>query len=484
MTRFVGRAADIAELNYLFEQRSVMASVYGRRRVGKTTLLVEWMRRSGRPTLYWVARRDTPGELRQSLARAIYRWAFPQDPNPEPPTFTHWESLFLRFAEMIRTSGQPLVAVFDEFPYAIESDASLTTNLQAAWDHALKLVPITLVLSGSHIGMMVELLEENAPLYGRITAELPIHPLPFAATEDFFPTYSTAERVAVYSILGGIPAYLERFSDSKSLSDNIRDQLFRRTGMFRSEPSVIISELVRETRNYESVLRSISRGNHTPTTIANGAKLEVSNLPPYLRRLTKLRLIERRTPVTVPPDERETTTRSKYHLLDPYLRFYYRFIEPNVEQIEMGLDRTTWERISEQFRAFIGRFTFEEICRQWVLAQARHSRLPFTPEYVGSDWSGEAEVDVVAINWRERQILLGECKWTVDAMGRSIVTGLVEKTPLIVSLKDWTVHYAFFSRAGFTDAAEAEMRQIGAIGVALERLDRDLRGEFVGSSKV
>ena len=335
------------------------------------------------------------------------------------------------------------------------------------------------MLAGSHIGMMVDLLTYEAPLYGRTTAQLLVEPLPFAVLSDFFPTYSAAERVATYAVVGGVPAYLERFDSTQSLSANIRHHLFQRTGMFRSEPAIMVSDLVRETRTYETILRAIATGGHTPSEIAALSSIAAQNLSPYLRRLRDLGLIERRIPVTIPPAERRSTTRSRYHVHDPYLRFYFRFIEPNLEMIEMGLADLLWERIGEQFRAFIGGTVFEELCREWVLLQAKQRRLPFTPELVGSHWAADAQVDVVAINWREKQILLGECKWGANQVGREVVQGLIDKAPKVVPTTEWQIHYAFFARAGFTKAAQQEANAVNAILVDLSRLDIDLRTALV-----
>ena len=199
-----------------------------------------------------------------------------------------------------------------------------------------------------------------------------------------------------------------------------------------------------------------------------------SYLSPYLKQLESLHLVERRLPATVPLDRRQTSRNSRYHLADPYLRFYFRFIQPNLGLVEQELADVLWQRIAEQFRAFVGLTAFEDLCRQWTLAQAREGRLPFPPEIVGSHWSKDAQVDVVALNWREKAILLGECKWGVDRVGRSVIRELVGKTPQVVPEDDWRVHYVFFARAGFTDAAGAEAGSLAATLVDLERLEADL----------
>jgi len=138
--------------------------------------------------------------------------------------------------------------------------------------------------------------------------------------------------------------------------------------------------------------------------------------------------------------------------------------------------------IRESLRPFVGLTAFEELSRQWATEQGRAGRLPFEPQDVGSHWSRRVQVDAVAMNWRERAILLGECKWGADRVRRDVIRNLLEeKTPrLLRDLADaigegWTVHYAFFARAGFTDAACSLAQDHGALLVDLDRLDRDLQ---------
>jgi AAA+ ATPase superfamily predicted ATPase len=381
---------------------------------------------------------------------------------------------------MARIIGQrPVIVILDEFPYAVEADPALPSELQNAWDQWFQNSNLFLVVAGSHVGMMDRLRQYQAPLYGRFTARLEVAPLPFAALQGFFPHSTAAERVAIYAILGGIPAYLQRFDDRLSLKANVQTQIFDRTGIFCLEPFALLSDEVREPRNYLAILQAIGGGHHTLETIARASGLQRANVGGrYLQQLRALHLVERRVPATVPRDQR--TTLGRYHLGDHYLRFYFRFVAPNLDLLELGLFDELWANVKEQLRAFVGQYAFEELCREWVLAQARARRLPFSPQQAGSHWARSVQVDVVALNWREKSILLGECKWGVGAVGRSVVRGLVEKTPKVLrALPDggagWTVHYAFFARAGFTDAAQAEAQGHGALLVDLATLDRDLR---------
>ena len=161
MSKFVGRNRELEELNRIISRRGAQfILVYGRRRVGKTTLLLRWTEGSGRPYVYWVATRDTPAQVRFGFTRALWRWAHPE--SQAVPRFDTWEDVFETAAQLI--GAQPVILILDEFSYAAESDPSLASHLQAAWDHLFKDSRVTVVLAGSHIGMMVDLMAYQAPL--------------------------------------------------------------------------------------------------------------------------------------------------------------------------------------------------------------------------------------------------------------------------------------------------------------------------------
>jgi uncharacterized protein len=473
MSKFVGRKRELEELNRTLSQRDAQfILVYGRRRVGKTTLLLRWAQASGRPYIYWVAARDTPAQVRLGFTRALWRWAHPD--SQAVPHFASWEDIFETTAQMI--GDQQAILILDEFSYAAESDPSLASHLQAAWDHRFKDTRVTIVLAGSHIGMMVDLMGYQAPLYGRFTAQIPIDPLPFSALRDFLPRYSAAERVSVYGVVGGVPAYLERFDDSQSLSDNLRRLFMQRTSLFRTEPFFLIGDVIRrETQTYEAVLKSIATGDRTPQEIGSTLGVSSSYLSPYLKQLEALHLVKRRIPALTTPQKRDTTKTSRYHLTDPYLRFYFRFIAPNADLVEQELSKVLWGRISDQFRAFVGLTAFEDLCREWVLVKARAGALPMIPEILGSHWSTDVQIDVVAVNWHDKTLLLGECKWGVRAIGRAVIRELIDKAARVVPGQDWQVYYAYFSRVGFTPTARADAQDVQALLLDLHTLDHDLK---------
>ena len=473
MERFIGRQRELEELNAVLSTGGAQfLLLYGRRRVGKTTLVLHWAEKTGRPFLYWVATRDTPVRLRADFSRTLWNWAYPE--SRAAPLFHSWKEVFEATAELLK--GRSAILIMDEFSYAAESDPSLPSSLQAAWDHLFRRQGCTVVLTGSQIGLMTRLMGYDAPLYGRFTAQLPVEPLPFPTLKEFLPRYSVAERVAVYAVAGGIPAYVERFNDRQSVGANIQRLFVQRTGMFRSEPFLLIGDVIRrETQTYESVLKAVASGLHTPAEIAKALEVSSSYLSSYLRQLESLHLLERRLPATVAPEKRGTSRKSRYYLADPYLRFYFRFIATNLNLIEQELNDVLWQRIGEQFRAFVGLTAFEDLCREWTLVQARRGKLSFAPERVGSHWAKDAQVDVVAINWQERAILLGECKWGTEPIGRSVIRGLQEKAGRVVPDEGWQVHYAVFARAGFSTSGRSAGKAVGAELVELDRLEEGLK---------
>ena len=199
----------------------------------------------------------------------------------------------------------------------------------------------------------------------------------------------------------------------------------------------------------------------------------------YLNTLQDLRLVERRLPVTQAKPDRARSRSGRYHLSDPYFRFYFQFLEPFLSTSPVNTEQVI-EAVRRNLRAFVGVSAFEELARQWVQIQGNAGKLPFTPDAIGSHWSSRVQVDVVAINWLTHDILLGECKWGSERVDRQVVRELIDtKTPLV--FKDlpgegagWRVHYALFARNGFTPAAVDQLDKVSGLAVDLNDLDKVL----------
>jgi AAA+ ATPase superfamily predicted ATPase len=477
---FVNRQVELAFLNDVLARKRPTAAqfilLYGRRRVGKTVLLRHWAENSGLSHTYWAAEKE-PAALQR---RKLFARVLGVEP-ARAATFDSWADCWQAIAAML--TDRRHILILDEFTYAAEADPAMLSSVQHAWDQLFKSSQLVIVLCGSHVHTMETLQARQSPLFGRLTGQWHLRPLHFASLSEFLPNWSAEERVAGYAVVGGVPAYLEWLDPELSLSDNIRDVVLAPGSMFVAEPAFLLYDEVREPATHLAILKAIGAGEHTLSGISNAALVRKSHLSAYLARLRDLRLVERRLPITIPPARRRRARRGRYHLSDPYFRFYFRFIAPHYDDLTYNPGQVL-PYIREGLRPFVGMTAFEELSRQWVSEQGQAGRLPFGPEEVGSHWSRRVQVDVVAVDWREREVLLGECKWGADKVRRSVIRELVEtKTPEV--LKDlpgdgeeWKVYYAFFARAGFTDAACTEAEAVGALLVELERLDADLRREF------
>jgi uncharacterized protein len=470
---FVDREKELHFLNQTLQrdERGQMILLYGRRRVGKTELLRHWAMGSGVPYTYWMAEKESPALQRRKLFARLF-----DVPLDKAILFDAWSEFWDWCAPRLASKRQ--ILILDELPYAITADSAMLSALQYAWDHYLQDTPLILVLCGSQVNIMQTIQTHQSPLFGRLTGQWLLQPLPFAALRQFFPNWTAEERVAAYALVGGVPAYLRWLDPQRSLSDNIRHIVVAPGSMFIAEPMLLLYDEVREPAVYRAILQAIGAGYHTPKEIGDASLISQSHLSAYLNTLQELRLIKRRLPATLTLAQQRKSRQGRYHLSDPYLRFYFRFLAPHLDDLVFTPDRVL-SRIQQELRAFVGQTTFEELAQTWLALQGRQGRLPFTPQSIGQHWSRRVQVDVVAVNWESRDILLGECKWGTDPVSRQTVQELLEtkRAKVISDLGDtgeWRVHFAFFTRSGFTTAAEALLMEQNGLMVTLAQMDGEL----------
>lgn len=473
---FIDRREEFAFLNSLITRKkpgpAQLILLYGRRRVGKTALLHHWGEQSGLPYTYWVASRESAALQRRSFFARLMDM-----PEEQATAFDSWSSLWQWFAPRLAQDQQKRILILDELSYASDADPAILSALQHAWDQQLKDSNLLLALCGSQVRTMEALMKEQSPLFGRFTGQWHLQPLPFASLQEFFPTWSLEERIAIYSIIGGVPAYLEWLDPERRLVENIRDVILSPGSMFMAEPTLLLYDELRDLPTYLAILRAISNGHHTLGAIGKACLLGPTALSGSLARLQELHFVERRLPVTLTTAQQRISKQGRYHLADPYFRFYFRFLVPHQQSLLRSEE--TLSHIQSELRAFVA-LGFERLCQQWVAQQRATDQLPFRPDAIGSHWSRQVQVDVVAIHWESRQILLGECKWGSERVDRQVVRELIEeKGPLVHGeLPDkgagWTLHYAVFARAGFTDAARAELTARQGLAIDLPTLEAGL----------
>jgi AAA+ ATPase superfamily predicted ATPase len=419
--------------------------IYGRRRVGKTTLIKEFIR--DRPAMYFLA-----DERLESVQRRRFQAVlsdFTGDPLLTRLTADDWDTLFELLIQRV-DQGQKTVLVIDEFQYLAKTTPGFPSFIQGMWDEKFKDMEIMLILCGSLVGMMRRLcLESGSPLYGRRTGQLRIRPLEFSEYLGIFDV-SFNELVPLYAVTGGVPRYIELLKhDGHDLIDMIKRHALEPGSALYDEPRFLLTGEVNEATTYFSILQVIASGDHRIGHIARTLEMPTNRLSAYVQTLEDLNFVERRTPVTAGPKSR----RGLYYISDLFARFWFRYVFPNQNYLEIG--RTS--NVEAQLRAtFDSEFTaqvFEQCCANYLWQLADRQEIPFIPLRVGRWWDREQEIDILALNQDTKDILFGECKWTQQPVGIDVLKSLYHKARQVKwqreERQEW---FILFSRAGFQEA--------------------------------
>jgi len=442
---FYNRIEEIDALRSTFNSpQSELFVVYGRRRVGKTALLKEFC--ADRPHIYYLAAQEAESRQREKFVEQIAA-AF----NERVPRIERWDEAFEYLAEKLQDTT--MVVVIDEFPYLVEENDSIPSYLQALVDEQLEDSDSMLVLCGSSVSTMEsEVLGHESPLYGRRTGQLDVQPFSFQQAYEII-TYEIADAIRSFAITGGTPMYLQLFEYEQTLSENIISQVLSPSAMLYNEPEFLLRTELRNPARYMSILEAIALGHTTPNEISGATGIDVGPLSKYLQTLRQLRLIEREIPVTA---SAKKSKRSRYRVADEFLRFWFRFVEPNRSSIEEAPERVYDGTIAPTLPDHVAT-TFEKVCQEAVWEAIRMGELESYSE-VGRWWYGEDEIDIVGLSPSDDRLLMAECKWTTDPVGMDLVENLQSKAAnLRWGPENRDERFALFSQTGFTDGLEDEL---------------------------
>ena len=414
MSVFIDRNRELDLLHKRYNSRKAeFLILYGRRRVGKSELIENFLSKSGIFGLRLLAREESK---KYQLSRFTGKIAeFFSDPVLENVTFTDWDGFFEYLTKV--SSKKRITIALDEIPYLIKEDKSLPSILQDFWDNKLSKTKIFLIVCGSSIRMMEAIQEYGSPLFGRRTGQVLLKQFRFIDVFHYIKNIQSA--VEHYCVFGGTPAYIMEIDVKKNVIDNINETIFRSDSyLFRDIEFVLRQELV-EPRYYFSILLSISKGNHKIGLICNETGLSKSIVNKYLSVLMDLQLVHREVPVT----EDFRSRKGLYYLDDRLFDFWFKFVYPNIELIENEktaqlLDYLRGSQLSE----YIGRH-FERIIIE-IIPELFGNKYP----KVGRWWEKGEEIDVVALNENSHQILFCECKWSSNIDPKKLVKKLLEKS--------------------------------------------------------
>lgn len=440
---FVNRVPELASLEAEYAKPgSSLVVVYGRRRLGKTTLLREFIR--GKPALYYLATEENESENRKAFQHVVA--GFSSNPLLHAASVDRWEPLFQQIACEAR--NRKVVVVLDEFQYLGKANSAFPSILQRIWDMDLQQSNIMLILCGSLVHMMEsQVLSYTSPLYGRRTSQIRLGAIPFEHFSSFYPDASQAELLPLYAVTGGVPKYIELFQPRSDIYNMMANLVLSPKSFLFDEPSFLLGGEVRDIGPYFSIVKTIAAGERKLGAIASALGVQQTSLSAYLRTLSNLDLVHREVPVT--EKQPHKSKRGLYRISDNFLRFWFRFVYPYRSMLEGGQEAAVMDVIRRDFTAGHVSWVYEDVCRERALRLCAGGMWPLRLERVGRWWNDRSEVDIVGLG--ENSVLYGECKYWSHPVGMNVLEKLRSKAAdVFPDTHGRDEYFALFSASGFT----------------------------------
>ena len=446
MKNFVDREQEMETLLNEYERSgSSLVVLYGRRRVGKTTLISEFIK--DKNALFFLASEES--ETQNCAAFKEKAADFIDNDLLRNADVKSWDTIFKTIMDAHHDS-KPVI-VLDEFQYLGKANSAFPSIFQRIWEEILKNQEVMVILCGSLISMMEsQTLAYDSPLYGRRTAQIRLRQIPFAYYHEFFPDKSRKNLIEMYAVTGGVPKYIELFSESRDIYTAIQKCVLNRSGYLYDEPHFLLQQEVSEVGSYFSIIKAIAAGNSKLSAIASVLEIKATSLTKYLKTLIDLDILEREVPIT--EEKPEKSKRGLYKIKDNYLRFWFAFVYPNRSFIESGHSRIVMNKIHKGLVTNHIGFVYEDVCRERMWDLNAEDAWPFHFTKLGRYWDNKCEIDITALDPEGRNLILGECKYWQDAVGLSVLRDLEAKAENVLWEKSKRkVWYVLFGASGFTD---------------------------------
>lgn len=458
---FIGRETELKALEELYGRDSwQMVVMYGRRRVGKTTLIAKFI--EDKPAIFFTAQEAGDKMNLEIFTRKIFEFF---KISGTFGGFSSWNDALNFLAE--RAEQERFILVIDEFPYAAEGNRGLASILQNIIDHRLKNTSAFWILCGSQIGFMEnEVLGHKSPLFGRRTAQMKIDGFDYVDSARMLAGYGSEDKVRFYACIGGTPHYLNQVDPALTCEKNIANLFFSPSGYLYDEPTMLLKQELREPAVYNAIISAIAQGASKLNEISTKIGEAPSKVIKYLEPLMRMRILHREFPFG---ENSEKSRKGVYGISDNCYRFWYRFVFPNRSTIEQGAGIPLFAEIQEELNAYIGR-VFEDICLQYMIRRNNASTLPFLFTRFGRWWGGnprtkqQEEIDLVFGSLDGKSALFAECKWRREISDAAVLNALIEKSELLNKSERFKdVYYCLFSKAGFTQACKTQAERMGNV---------------------
>jgi len=408
--KFINREQELHTLEKLWSKDNFsLVVIYGRRRVGKTRLLMEFAR--GKKCVYYIAVEAPYEALYREFSTMVKRFL-------DIPISGDFLEVIESASEIIKDR---ILFILDEFQYIVEADPSIPSRLQRLIDSKLSRRNIMLILCGSAVSFFEKkLLGYKSPLFGRREASLKIRPFRFSQIREFFPNYNLLDLIRIYSVVGGIPAYLEKLDPNKSVEENVLSIITPGNYLYDEAPNFLRQE-VREPRTYFSILAAMAEGRNSPSEVASAARIDARSVSKYIDLLEELDIITRIKPLGFKKPV-------KLIFKDNYFRFWFRYIYKLRSLLEAGYIEEALNYILDTFDQYISE-VFENIIAEIIPTLHKTGNIKTRPIQIGKWWHKDLEIDTI-VREPGRSSTFIETKWrSIDAKeAERIITKLEEKS--------------------------------------------------------
>ena len=441
MDKFIGRREELASLKELYDRKGFqMAVLFGRRRVGKTTLLNRFIEMNKCKAVSFVSTEMTESELLERMGNDVLESLSPSLNGKLK--FDSFDSIFDYLAE--ESANEKIVFVIDEYPYLAKSCPYMNSLLQKYIDTKWKKSNLYFILLGSLVSFMREdVLGASAPLHGRANLEFKISPFDYKDTALFVPEYSAEEKAIVYGLTGGVAKYIEQFDSKISLDENIEKLFFSRNAFFSEEQikTVITGEKSNPVA-YNSIIDAIANGKTKYNEIQSATGM--SDISFCLKNLISAEIVERRE-----------TPKPYYLISDSMVNFYFQFVAPGASLINSGKGRIYYEKkVKQNLHQFMGS-VFERMAKDYILANVGTDKIPCfltdVVEYQNSVKVGKeikhVEIDLLGLDGKN-YVLAGECKFKSEKFDKEEFDTFMDKLNFLPAANQKVM---LFSLSGFSD---------------------------------
>ena len=451
---FIGREKELSALNRLYlSDKFEFAVIYGRRRIGKTALISEFIK--DKKAIYFMGVESNEKQNLENMSRSIIEYA--NGIEADTTFFSFQAAIEYVFA---LAENERLIMVIDEYPYLARSSKSLSSTLQMVIDKNKDNSKLMLILCGSSMSYMEDhVLAYKAPLYGRRTAQMKLKPFDFEETCRYFKNMSAEDKALMYGIVGGTPQYLLQMNDKMSIEENVKNTFLDPVSFLFEEPSNLLKQEVREPAVYTAVITAIAEGATRMAEISTKVGEETSVCSGYLKSLINLGIVRKETPYG-----EKDSRKSIYNIEDNMFRFWYRFVLHNNSIIARGAADLAYKRIEPHLSEYMGK-VFEDICMQYLWKLALEGKCPIEFQDLGRWWGNDpltrsqTEIDIMG-EQDKNTALFGECKWTNEKVDVGVLDLLIKRSHIF---SYGNVHYYLFSKSGFTQGCIEKANALGNV---------------------